>query len=280
LKSLFKKIFSGLGLARPVFRLREWIRTFGVRKHSAVCPDGLPIPPARLIVLVTGSADARWYVEGGKLAAKGICETLTEAGIDVRTLGSIFDFGCGCGRVLRHLPSLTRAALFGSDCDPKLIWWCRSYLPFARFQLNTLEPRLEYADEQFEFAYALSVFTHTPEDLQQPWINELWRILRPGGYLLMTTQGNEFLGKLSLQERHRYQKGRIVVRFEKAAGTNLCSTYHPQSYVCQKLAGKFSLTLCRAGAARGNGNQDIYLLRKASAGAELPQRSFQTAGLE
>ncbi len=280
MKSLCTKVFSGLGLPRPVFRLREWIRALGFRKHSAVCPDGLPIPPARLIVLVTGSADARWYVEGGRLAAEGICETLTEAGVDVRTLGSIFDFGCGCGRVLRHWPSLTRAALFGSDCNPKLIRWCRSHLPFGRFQLNTLEPRLEYADEQFEFAYALSVFTHTPEDLQQPWINELWRILRPGGYLLMTTQGNEFLGKLSLQERHKYHEGRIVVRFEKAAGTNLCSTYHPQSYVRQKLAGKFSLTLCRAGAARGNGNQDIYLLRKATVGAELPQRSFQTAGPE
>ena len=146
--------------------------------------------------------------------------------------------------------------------------------------IGALDPRLKYADEQFEFAYALSVFTHTPETLQQPWIDELWRVLRPGGYLLMTTQGNEFLGKLSAQERNQYHEGRIVVRFENAAGTNLCSTYHPQSYVRQKLAGKFSLALCRAGAARGNGNQDIYLLRKSSMGAEHPQRSFHTAGLE
>ena len=83
LVTLVKKIFSGLGLACPVFRLREWTRTFGFRKHSAVCPDGFSLPPARLIVLVTGSADARWYVEGGRLAAEGICETMTEAGIDV-----------------------------------------------------------------------------------------------------------------------------------------------------------------------------------------------------
>ena len=220
------------------------------------------MPPARLIVLVTGSADTTWYIEGGRLGAQSIRETLDDAGVQLSGFRSILDFGCGCGRVIRHWPTLTRAELHGSDCNPKLVEWCRRSLPFAKFQLNTLEPRLDYADHQFEFAYALSVLTHTPEHLQQTWINELWRVLRPGGYLLITTQGAEYLPKLTASERDRCRQGQIVVRYHEAAGTNLCSVYHPEAYVREKLAGRFSVVASRPGAASGNGNQDIYLLRK------------------
>ncbi len=136
------------------------------------------------------------------------------------------------------------------------------YIKLFVFNTVILEPRLDYADQQFEFAYALSVLTHMPEDLQQPWMSELWRILRPGGYLLITTQGDEFLCKLTATERAHYGAGRIVVRYGQAAGSNLCSVYHPEPYVRQRLQGRFSMILSRPRGAVGNGNQDIYLLRK------------------
>jgi hypothetical protein len=101
-----------------------------------------------------------------------------------------------------------------------------------------------------------------PEELQQPWINELWRILRPGGYLLITTQGAEYISKLTRSERDRYHQGHLVVRYGEAAATNLCSVYHPEQYVRERLAQKFSIIMCRPRAAAGNGNQDLYLLRR------------------
>lgn len=36
---------------------------------------------------------------------------------------------------------------------------------------------------------AASVFTHIPLDLQRPWLAEIRRILRPGGYFLCTVAG-------------------------------------------------------------------------------------------
>ena len=54
----------------------------------------------------------------------------------------------------------------------------------------------------------------------------------------------------------------MVVRYRSAAGTNLCSVYHPETYVRERLAANFSIVAsCPRGAA-GNGNQDMYLLRK------------------
>ena len=257
-----KRVLESAGLALPVFRMREFWRSLKRSRRNRESSDGFPVPPARLIVLVTGSADSGWYTEGGRLGAESVCRTLAAAGVSIAQFQNILDFGCGCGRVIRHWHPLTGAALHGSDQNQELVHWCRQNLPFAKFQSNTLEPRLDYADLTFEFAYALSVFTHMPEDLQQPWMSELWRILRPGGYLLLTTQGKEYLGKLTSAERANYQAGGIVVRYGAAAGSNLCSVYHPETYVRRDLKGRFSMVLSRPGDASGNGKQDIYLLRK------------------
>jgi len=257
-----KTILRSLGLALVVFRMREWWRGLARGWRRTPSPDGFPLPPPNFIVLVTGSADTAWYTEGGRLAAGSLCDLLRAAGISPRDFRSILDFGCGCGRVIRQWPAVTSAALYGTDCNPKLVAWCSRHLPYAKFQSNTLEPRLDYADGMFEFAYALSVFTHTPEHLQQPWMTELRRILRPGGYLLITTQGNEFLSKLDQGERDRYRQGGMVVRYGEAAGTNLCSVYHPEAYVRTRLAETFTWIMSRPQGAAGNGRQDMYLFRK------------------
>jgi len=257
-----KRILGGLGLALFVFRVREWWRGLRRTGVSSPCSDGFPIPPPKLIVFVTGSADTAWYAEGGQFAARSMCRLLDQAGIRACNFQSILDFGCGCGRVIRHWPQTTDAALHGTDCNPKLVEWCRRNLPFAQFQSNTLDPRLDYADGMFDFAYALSVFTHTPEDLQQPWMIELRRVLRPGGYLLITTQGDQFFSKLDPGEQDRYRQGKIVMRYGGAGGTNLCSVYHPETYVRGKLAGTFDWIVSSPRGAAGNGRQDMYLLRK------------------
>jgi len=262
MKNRLKRVLDRFGLALAAFRIRELWRSLKRGRRSRQALDGFPIPPAKLIVLVTGSADASWYTEGGKLAAESISRTLDDAGVSIARFQSVFDFGCGCGRVIRHWRPVTAATLHGADQNHDLVAWCRRNLPFAEFQSNTLEPRLDYADQMFEFAYALSVLTHMPEDLQQPWMSELWRVLRPGGYLLITTQGDEFLQKLTETERISYRAGRIVVRYGQAAGSNLCSVYHPETYVRERLQGRFSMVLSRPRGAAGNGNQDIYLLRK------------------
>jgi SAM-dependent methyltransferase len=257
-----KRILDALGLALAAFRVREFWRGLIPRQRRVESPDGFPLPPPNLIVLVTGSADTAWYTEGGRLAAESICRILRQAGVSPADFHSILDFGCGCGRVIRRWRSITPASLYGTDYNPLLVDWCRHNLPFAKFQSNTLEPRLNYVDQQFEFAYALSVFTHMPEDLQKPWMNELRRVLLPGGYLLITTQGDEFLSKLDHTERDQYRTGHMVTRYQEAAGTNLCSIYHPDSYVRECLAENFNFILSQPQGATGNGRQDMYLLRK------------------
>src|SRR5579872_4792632 len=78
-------------------------------------PDGLPIPPADLIFLVAGSADISWFLTAGSRAAESISDAIRAQGRPIEGLGSILDFGCGCGRVLRNWHSLTGVRVCGTD---------------------------------------------------------------------------------------------------------------------------------------------------------------------
>jgi len=256
---------GALGLIRPAFRLYE--STLALewppwRRHEeAPAPDGLPVPPARLRVRVgPKAAGRRAFLEGGAEHARLIADVLEEAGADFRSLPSLLDFGCGCGRIMRHWHDLEETSLHGTDLDPKLVDWCRRELGFADFAVNELAPPTRYGDEHFALVYAFSVFTHMPEALQLEWIDELRRVVSPGGHLLITTHGSAFLERLAPTERDAFEAGRLVVLWPEGAGTGLCSAYHPEGYVRETLGRGLERVGFREGAVNGH---DVHLFRKA-----------------
>src|SRR5207244_9030240 len=144
----------------------------------------------------------------------------------------------GCGRVMRRWRDLD--GVHGSDTNAEAVAWCRANLPFGRFETNGLAPPLAFADDSFDLVYALSVFTHLTVDLQRAWLGELRRVLRPRGLLLLTTHGRAYLDRLSAEERELFDAGKVVVRWEDVAGTNLCSAYHPDSALRGQFAEGFT----------------------------------------
>jgi SAM-dependent methyltransferase len=60
----------------------------------------------------------------------------------------------------------------------------------VEFHRNSLNPPLRFAeDDSFDLAFASSVFTHIPLRGQAAWIDEIHRILRPGGFFACTVLG-------------------------------------------------------------------------------------------
>jgi SAM-dependent methyltransferase len=248
------RLLDRLGLLAPAFR--AWEAVQALRGGGRVEVDGPPLPPRRLMVRVAGTADPGWFLSSGRAGYDAIAEH-----VPLEELGSVLDFGCGCGRVTRWWCDFP-GAVAGSDLSAPAVGWCRRNLPFARFETNDLAPPLAFGDASFDLVYALSVFTHLTAELQLAWRDELRRVLRPGGFLLVTTHGGSYLPRLEPAERHRFEQGELVVRWGDLPGTNLCSAYHPERYLRETFADGFAFAELEPEGARGNPTQDLVLLRK------------------
>lgn len=221
-------------------------------------PDGLPLPSPYLVYLVTGQWSLKAFFENGLLGIESIHEMLEKNGIDSDQIADILDFGCGCGRVLRHW---RRPDMFGCDYNPKLVQWCREELPIAGAKVNSDEPPLEWPDESFDFIYAISVFTHLRPELQVEWFKELRRVLRPGGHLYFSAHGTSFIATLSEEDQERFRSGDLVTVRSKYSGSNFCGAYHPKAYVDRAFGPIMKLVDFAEEGAR-DARQDAYLFQK------------------
>lgn len=230
-------------------------------KDRELLPDGLPIPPPQLIFLVAGGYDKETFYSGGAEGAECIKAVLKKNGLDINKFESILDFGCGCGRILRHWKTLSGPKIFGTDYNPPLVKWCQKSLPFAEIKQNMPAAKLDYENDKFDFIYVISVFTHLSEKLQDFWIDELTRVLKPGGYLLITVHGTTRFHQLWPEALHEYEAGQLVVIKPENSGTNLCATFHPEAYMREWLCQKLTIVDFVPGGAK-DADQDIFLLQK------------------
>lgn len=228
------------------------------RLHGA--PDGYPAPPPRLIFRIIARGWAEQYYTMGSDAADEIIGHLESNGIDIGEMGDILDFGCGCGRIIRHIRLRTRAGIYGSDYNFDLVRWCRENLDFGNFDQNELAPPLAYEDGKFDFIYLISVFTHLGAELQRRWMVELKRVLRPGGVMLFTTHGEQYKEFLTDEQFESLMAGEVVVVEEDEEGRNHFGSFQTLGNVEKNLLDGFELVAYIRGKERLV--QDTYLVRK------------------
>jgi 2-polyprenyl-3-methyl-5-hydroxy-6-metoxy-1,4-benzoquinol methylase len=175
----------------------------------------------------------------------------------------VLDFGCGCGRVARHVAG-EGILLHGVDWNRRAVRWCQRHLPQGTFVVGRLEPPLPLdLSVAFDAIYAFSVFTHLTEALQRAWLEELGARLEPGGALAVSTHGEGFVQHLSAEEHRSYREGALVVREPVAAGTNVCAAYHPPGSFERLVPETLVVSQHVPMGALGNPPQDLWLLRSA-----------------
>lgn len=170
------------------------------KKHSFVFPtkgkDFIVTPPADVMEGI-GSLDTHGFIQTGATLAFHFNRVLREAtGNGFDKFDAVLDWGCGSGRVIQHLKhDYVRADAFlaGLDVDPTAILWCGKTVAGIDFGNCELSPPTKFANNSFDVVYAYSVLTHLRADDAAKWVAEVRRILKPGGYFLFTTLGNDAL---------------------------------------------------------------------------------------
>jgi len=130
----------------------------------------------------------------GYIAVQQIKQALAPLNLPLPT--RILDFGCGYGRLSRYLSLLGEPGVAVDGCDvdaPAIEWASANLVSSGTFFVNPDRPPLSLPEEnRYDLIIALSVFTHLPEDMQEAWLEQLIKLLRPDGRLLATIHGPYF----------------------------------------------------------------------------------------
>jgi ubiquinone/menaquinone biosynthesis C-methylase UbiE len=96
---------------------------------------------------------------------------------------SVLDVGCGIGNYHPQLASAV-GSVTGIDVSQACIERARSRNPSVDYDVYSGE-RLPYADHSFSVAYCVCVVHHVPPGSWQTFVNELARIVKPGGMVVI-----------------------------------------------------------------------------------------------
>lgn len=157
-------------------------------KLSVLVADlGFQIPPPDIGARI-GLTGLMSYVMYGRSIYRGLAEALARNfGTGFADYPRVMDWGCGSARVARHsIKGIAPGAGFiGFDIDEYAIEWSKEQLgPY--FEASSKNPPLNLPDASIDLGYAYSVFTRLADHDFRIWVNELARVVKPGGVMMFT----------------------------------------------------------------------------------------------
>ncbi|MCX7176996.1 MAG: class I SAM-dependent methyltransferase [Proteobacteria bacterium] len=234
--------------------------------------EQLSMPDGPIVLLTQGHENVLSYRNSIIPFIVNVERYLAEAGVDSRDIRSVLDIGCGSGRALSawYLDDPTRR-LHGCDINEKLIAWSRRNLPPGiELVTNSVLPPLAYPDRHFDLVQLISVFTHLSLPVQRQWVDEIRRILKPGGYLLITLQNELYVQIFLPNSMAEFRQTGYLETVGRDEGLNHYGAFHAPSFVPGLFGGFEIAGYFPRGKIGGQrtifqiaSQQDVYILRRS-----------------
>lgn len=230
-------------LARPIYYSLYRLRM----RASCYLADRLEyaagLPPALLRFRVSETHSAKSFTDIGQACGRILESCLRDAGFAWQKGSRVLDFGCGCGRTIIWLIRDHPDVIFcGCDVDTEAVAWCQQHLT-GDFQINQALPPLPYDAAYFDVIYCVSVFTHLNEAMQDAWLEELRRIVKPNGLIVLTVHGSNAAAILTPAERLALESTGILHKTSRKLKGLVPdwyhTTWHSRAYITAKLARRF-----------------------------------------
>jgi ubiquinone/menaquinone biosynthesis C-methylase UbiE len=144
----------------------------------------------------------------------------------------VLDIGSGVGMMalpLARYLDTNKGEYYGFDIDKRGVNWCKNNIsikyPHFNFKYVDIHNKFvfPYKNGMFDFVFATSVFTHMPLDQIGQYLNEIKRVLKPGGKIFLT-----FFSLDKVKEK------RIVDQLKKVGISEELELYHGGIICAQK----------------------------------------------
>jgi 2-polyprenyl-3-methyl-5-hydroxy-6-metoxy-1,4-benzoquinol methylase len=223
---------------------------------------GFHIPPDSLL-FETGSLHYHSYQNSGQEAAaeiESLCKIFGNSPIQ-----AILDWGCGVGRVTRHLADyFPDASITGIDVNPTSIEWLQKNIQGIEWLQSSTNPSSETISGKYDLIIALSVLTHLPANEQANWLNKLYGLLQPQGLVWLSTHGKAYLHQLTHQQKKQLSEQGIITLGADKKGSRQMRTYHTYAGMKLLVSRDWEIVIYYDGQKFPGilGGQDAWLLKK------------------
>jgi glycosyltransferase involved in cell wall biosynthesis/SAM-dependent methyltransferase len=223
----------------------------------------------------------------GPIAAGGsvyhadlVVDALAGIGVELVPGMRILDFGCSSGRVTRVLAA-AYPNIGWDGCDPNAaaVEWATDNVSGVEFAVSPIEPPLPYSDSFFDATYAISIWSHFAEDAALRWLEEMHRVIRPGGHLILTAHGYQTVASYAQQAVYSGQRLNEIMDalyrsgfwFEPVFGKEGDSGVVDPEWGMSFLTPEWMLNracpqwrVVEFASGRNEGNQDVFVLERAA----------------
>ncbi len=170
---------------------------------------------------IARAEDEMWWFAGMRKILETWIDRLPDA-----SFGRVLEGGCGTGYMSNWLAGRYGWRMFPVDLDfAGLSYGKHSGVPHM---VQSDIARLPYADRAFDAVVSLDVLVHFPKGDEGAALAEFYRVLRPGGKLILRVSALDALRSrhsIFAHEKQRFTRARIAEAVRRAGFEILDATY-------------------------------------------------------